>query len=110
MNLKKYNVYDAEEERYILNDVTMELLQMHFRCSKKKLSQYICEGYKLDKRYLIRNIDDNRNPDEIEIPMTLADRERITKEWNEIRTAVKLLKTGHGKMVTRNGRKCVVMK
>lgn len=114
MKLKKYNVYDTEEEKYIMKDVTMDLLQIQFRYSANKISQYICQGYKLNNRYIISHADKNKEeptePEEALMHLTHAQREKHETEWNEIRTAFKLLQTGHGKLATVNGKKCVVMK
>lgn len=93
---KLYNVYDTEDECYIMLGSTMTEVRERFLTTTKKVSQYVCEGYKMDNRYLIYHADEQS---QTKVP------EWLSKQWGEIKQAAEAIKNGgHIRTIYHNGK------
>lgn len=110
----KYNVY----ENGILVGTKLRPIEAAeiAGCDYGLVSTYAKDGTKFQGIYLFEIAETveckskNRDPKLKERERDLRMPEGFEDEWNNIRTAAKLLQTGHGKLTRKNGKKCVVMK
>ena len=88
-DLYLYDVYDTEDEAYVLLRVPLNEVISHLNISKTRIINAVLYGQRLRKRYVISRtyLDGSRNPIDAEPKIMFP--EDLKKRWDQARLAAK---------------------
>lgn len=93
----KYNVYDVLLSKYVLKNVYATDIEKSIGLGKAKVSIYANRGHLYRNRFRIFMVATK----ELEHIHYTAETKKLMKEWDRMRQAALLLKTGRGRLVQR---------